>query len=170
MATRLPLPATSWGVLLLLAVCSLSICTSAALGGVPPAKSPLEERLSRIIIPKIDLREATFTESLDFILHKVQELDPTGRAIKTTLPLETGVLRLNGGPSIPGLDPPASAVPPGRAKVADVRLTAKLANIPALEALKYLTSLANLDFRIDGDSVHFVRMDAEKSSPAVPHK
>ncbi len=162
MATHSPLPALSWNILLWLVLICLSICTPASLHGAPPAKSPLEKRLSRIIIPRIDLKEATFAEALDFILHKVQELDPTGNAIKTTVPQETGVFHAGDGPIIPGLDPVTSPVPPARSQLADLRLSAELANVTALEALKYMASLASLDFRIDGDTVHFAPADAKK--------
>ncbi len=170
MATRFPVLVASCVLLPLLIVGCLSMGNSAALGGAPPAKTPLEERLSRIIIPKLELQDATFVESLDFILHKVQELDPASGAIKTSLPLETGVPVVSDGPGIPGLDAPKSAAPAGRFLLADVRLTVKLAEIPALDALRYITSLSILRFRIDGDTVHFMPMDAAKSSPASPHK
>jgi hypothetical protein len=124
----------------------------------------------------LELREVTFAESLDFILHKVQELDPTGRAIKSTLPLEvdfpatSGAPGAGGAPNIPGLDPVTSPAPAGKSKLADLRLTLELSKIPALEALKYVASLSNLQFRIDGDTLHFTPMDAAKSSPASPRK
>jgi len=176
MATRFPKLATPCALLSLFIVGCLSTCRPAALAGDRPAKAPLEERLSRIIIPKLELREATFAESLDFILHKVQELDPTGRAIKTTQPLEVDFPATSGAaaasrvPNIPGLDAVTSPAPAGKLKLADLRMTLELSKIPALEALKYVASLSNLQLRIDGDTLHFTPMDAAKSPAASPHK
>ena len=171
MAARFPRFTTPCAWLPLLMVCCLAICHSTALAGDRPAKTPLEARLSRIIIPKLELREATFAEAVDFILHKAQELDPTGRAIKTTqppevdLPVSGGPPGSGGAPNIPGLDPATSPAPGGKSKLADLRITLELTKIPALEALKLVASLSNLQFRIDGDTVRFTSVDAANSSP-----
>ncbi len=55
-----------------------------------------------------------------------------------------------GVPGIPGLDaPPSPVAPPGFVSPADARITVSLTNIPLREALKYVTSLANLKFKVE---------------------
>ena len=47
----------------------------------------------------------------------------------------------------------------------DARITVSLSKIPASEALKYVTGLANLKFRCDKDGVHVVPLEANPPAP-----
>jgi general secretion pathway protein D len=148
---------------------------------IEPTTERIRRKLERIIIPKLEFREATIREAIDFLKKKSAELDadsPAGeRGVNIVLKLEGG----GGGaasapgapaappaiPGIPGLEAPpaapagaAPAVPGGAALAgvnpADARITVSLTNIPLIEALKYVTGLANLKFKVEPYAVSVV--------------
>ena len=131
----------------------------------------IQKKLEKIIIPRLEFREATIREAVDFLKKKSIELDdsPTDRGVNIVLRLEAGA---GGGaipeaapaaaPAIPGLEPlpgdaPAPLAPAGMGvNPNDARITVSLNNIPLLEALKYVTSLANLKFKVEPYAVSIV--------------
>jgi general secretion pathway protein D len=137
----------------------------------------INAKLARIVLPKLEFREATIREALDFLKRKSAELDtteqdPTKRGVSFVLKLDAG----GGGgaapapapsaaapPSIPGLEPIPGAVAPAEPAApafttnpADARITISLTNIPLIEALKYVTSLANLKYKVEPYAVAIV--------------
>ena len=129
----------------------------------------IQRKLERIIIPKLEFREATIREAVDFLKKKSIELDPDDPKTGVNI-----VLRLEGGANvvvpdaagappvsaIPGLDaapaPAVTAVPASIGNPADARITVSLSNIPMIEALKYVTGLANLKFKVEPYAVSVV--------------
>jgi len=138
----------------------------------------INKKLERIIIPKLELHEATIREAIDFLKKKSVDLDvdsPVGdKGVNIVLKLDTG-----GGAApapdaaapavapIPGLEPipaapgAAPAAIPGAAMApavnpSDARVTVSLTNIPLIEALKYVTSLATLKFKVEPYAVFVV--------------
>lgn len=124
----------------------------------------IQNKLNSIIIPRIEFREATVREAIDFLKQKSRELDtkepdPSRRGVNIVLKLDaTPGLPATGGPSdaagaVPGLEttPAAPAVNP-----ADTRITLSLTNIPLIEALRYITNLSNLKIKIDPYAVAIV--------------
>jgi beta-lactamase regulating signal transducer with metallopeptidase domain len=89
-------------------------------------ESAARAKAENIIIPKIELREATFEEALDLLRKKAVEFDPDKTGVKIV-------------------------VKPGA--VSDARITISLTNIPLIEALKYVASLANLKFVATPDAL-----------------
>jgi general secretion pathway protein D len=137
----------------------------------------IRRKLDRIIIPKLELREATIREAVEFLKKKSQELDvdsPAGeKGVNIVLKLEgtpggapSGLPEAApnlGVPGIPGLDPAPAAAPamPAAAPMAfgnpaDARVTVSLTNIPLIEALRYVTGLANLKFKVEPFAVSVV--------------
>ena len=143
----------------------------------------IRRKLEQIIIPKLEFREATIREAIEFLKKKSQELDtnsPAGeKGVNIVLKLDSsggggggvGVGAAPGAaapaiPGIPGLDNGAGAAPPAAAmggapagavvNPADARITVSLANIPLIEALKYVTGLANLKFKVEPYAVSVV--------------
>ena len=132
----------------------------------------IQKKLEKIIIPRLEFREATIREAVDFLKKKSVELDdsPTERGINIVLKLEGGgagaapeVAPAPTAPAIPGLEPlpgaaPVPQAPGGGGGVSpnDARITVSLNNIPMLEALKYVTSLANLKFKVEPFAVSIV--------------
>ncbi len=143
---------------------------------VEPSKDPgniarIQRKLERIIIPKLEFKEATIREAVDYLKKKSIELDPDEPKTGVNI-----VLKLEGGPNIgvpdapaaapvsaiPGLDAPAAApafpaaAPMAIGNPADARITVSLSNIPMIEALKYVTGLANLKFKVEPYAVSVV--------------
>ncbi len=113
--------------------------------GRPSATSErINRKLDRIIIPRLEFRETTIREAVELLKRKSAELDvdsPVGeRGVNFVLRLEGGTA--GGTPSL---------VSP-----ADAQITVSLTNIPLREALKDVTSLANLKFKVDSYAVVIV--------------
>jgi len=120
----------------------------------------INAKLNRIIIPKISLTDTTIREAVDFLKQRSRELDTTtddpsqkrGVNIVLKLPnvaiapvsIETGAAGL-------GTESPAQpTVTP------DSRVTLTLNNVPLIEALRYLTDLAGLKFKVEPFAVSIV--------------
>ena len=80
-----------------------------------------------ITIPKVEFREATLTEALEFLRSKSRDLDPRKEGINFVL-----------------------KVPPS---FSQVKITISLINVPLLEAVKYITNLANMEFSVEENAV-----------------
>jgi general secretion pathway protein D len=139
----------------------------------------ITNKLNRIVIPKIEFRDATVREAVDFLKEKsrdldTQEPDPTRRGVNIVLQLDSGEASAPpaeaapvapAAPAIPGLEAaPAAGLPAAAAPAAAVpavssaeaRITLSLSNIPLIEALKYICQLANLKLKIDPYAVSIV--------------
>jgi len=112
--------------------------------GRAPFTERINRKLDRIIIPKLEFRGATLREAIEFLKKKSAELDvdsPVGeRGVNFVLKLEGG----NAG-GTPSLFSPA-----------DAQITITLTNVPLREALKGVTSLANLKFKVEAYAVVIV--------------
>ncbi len=115
-----------------------------ASAAAPGLDSAVYRKLDRIIIPKLEFREATIREAVEFLKMKSVELDtdspPEERGFKI-------VLKLDENPAVPGI-PGLDSVRPE-----DARITVSLTNIPLGEALKYVTGLANMKFKVEPNAV-----------------
>lgn len=122
-------------------------------GAVAPAMAPpgeadtsrMRQKLERIVIPKLEFREATIQEAIDYLSQQSVELDTespaSDRGVRFALKIG------NVAPAVPGTPSPA-----------DARITVSLTNIPLIEALRYVTSLANLKFKVQPDQVVIVEI------------
>jgi hypothetical protein len=112
----------------------------------------MNRKLDQIIIPKLELREATVREAVEILKAKSVELDTDSPAGERGVNI---VLKLEGvgaeAPGVPGLDPV-----PAFGSSGDSRITVSLTNIPLREALKYVTGLANLKFKVERYAVSVV--------------
>ena len=150
-----------------------------------PANSTaqIQNKLNSIIIPKVEFKDATVREAIDFLKTKsrdldVREQDPARRGVNIVLQLEAspgmGVAPSAGSPeaapAIPGLDPGVvTPAAPGTSAAtaavptinpADVRITLSLNNVPMAEVLRYITQLAGLKVKIDPYAVAVVPLTA----------
>jgi len=119
-------------------------------------------KLNRIIIPKIDLRDTTVRESVEFLKQRSKELDSSTDDPKDKRGVNI-VLKLNDGAvAAPVQDPAAPAPAEGAAAPAlvggnaDTKITLSLTNVPLVEALRYLTELSKLKFKIEPYAVSIV--------------
>ena len=121
----------------------------------------INAKLNRIIIPKISLTDATIREAVDFLKQRSRELDTT-----TTDPSKQRgvniVLKLPNPALDAAIADPNAAVPAPEAGVAapvvtgDSKVTLALNNVPLIEALRYLTELAGLKYKVEPFAVSIV--------------
>ena len=133
----------------------------------------IQNKLNHIIIPKIEFRDATVREAVDFLKQKshdldTQEPDPARRGVNIVLKLETTpglsvspAAPAAAAPAVPGLPLDANAAAPVTAAAhpiapSEARITLSLTNIPLSEALRYITNLAGLKVKIDPYAVTIV--------------
>jgi len=136
----------------------------------------ISEKLNKIIIPKIEFKNATVREAIDFLKAKSRDLDvtepdPTRRGVNIVLKMDTAAAPASPAAAAPGLpgaeagglpvDPvvaatgtPAAAAP--AASLGDATITLSLSNVPLVEALNYVTKLANLKYKLDPYAVFVV--------------
>lgn len=113
-----------------------------AKSGAPAQQSPLHSKLQSIILPQVQFSGATLEDAIEFFRVKSRALDTSEPEVS-----KRGVnivLKDNFGGTI-SLD---------------------LKNVPLMEALKYTTSLAGLDYQIEGNAV--ILHKTSSSSTAKP--
>ncbi len=125
-----------------------------ARGGIRGTEATMA-KLNRIIIPRIDLRDTTVREAVEFLKQRSRELDTSTDDPQAKRGVNI-VLKLN--PTQPDLTaPPAEGpTPPPMGGTADSRVTLSLTNVPLIEALRYLTELAGLKYKIEPYAVSIV--------------
>lgn len=124
-----------------------------ARGGIRGTEATMA-KLNRIIIPKIDLRDTTVREAVEFLKQRSRELDSSTDNLQDKRGVNI-VLKLN--PSQPDLTlPPGEGPTPPVGGTADTRVTLSLTNVPLIEALRYLTELAGLKYKIEPYAVSIV--------------
>jgi len=119
----------------------------------------ISAKLNRIIIPKIDLRDTTVREAVEFLKQRSRDLDTTTDDPK----LKKGVnivLKLPVTPAPVATDPTAvpspDAAPATPVANADTKINLSLNNVPLIEALRYLTELAGLKYKVEPFAVSIV--------------
>jgi general secretion pathway protein D len=141
-------------------------------------------KLNTIIIPKIEFKDASVREAIEFLRQQAAENDAGGdgrkgvdivlrlntlgtRAETTTTTTTTTAVVPPTSPAAPGASPEATAVvvvpPPAPTTVAppsinpaDARITITLNQIPLGEALRYIASQANLKVKIEPYAVSII--------------
>jgi len=100
----------------------------------------IEQKLNRIIIPSLEFRDARLVDVIDFLIAKSQELDA-----QEPDPAKKGIsIVVDPSGSLNGQDP--SQLP----------VTVRLSNIPMAGALKYVTQLVGMKYRVDEYAVFVV--------------
>ena len=145
------------------------LCHSPALAAEPaPTPAPeawVQRKLERIIIPRIEFRDASLLEAVEFLRKEARRRDPRGTGIPIKVQMEPSapaepVAPAEPRPQISGLEPPAEI--PGLVPPSETKITVSLSNIPLGEALKYVTALADMKIWVHPDGVHIV----PRSEPA----
>jgi len=130
-------------------------------------------KLNRIIIPRVEFRDATVPEAIEFLKKKSRELDvnePNADRKGVNIVLQLDNPGGFGAPApahapaeaaIPGLDPaPAgdASLPPAAPAINpnETRITLSLSNVPLAEVLRYITQLAGMKVKIDPYAVAIV--------------
>jgi general secretion pathway protein D len=107
-------------------------------------------RLNRIIIPKVDLRDATIQQAVNFLRQRSRELD-TGEGGGINI-----VLKLPAGGAAPAPVANEFGDEPVAAPAVENRITLNLTNVPLYEALRYVATLAGLKVKVEPFAVSIV--------------
>lgn len=147
----------------------------------PSSTVRLQKKLATIIIPKVEFKDATLREAIDYLRKRGNELDtdPAKKPINIVLQLNapsgaasapapgaTGPAADPSAPPIPGLDPSAAA-PAASAVIpvaptasttnpSDTPITLTLNNVPMGEALRYIANLAGLKVKYEEHAVNLI--------------
>jgi general secretion pathway protein D len=134
----------------------------------------ITRKLNLITIPKVDFKDATIREAVEFLVKKSKELDPESTGVNIVLKLgdEAGgsappppAPAPSAIPGIPGLDVPgvpSAPVPaPAPAGGSGTRITLTLNNVPLIEVIKYITNLANLKYKIEPFAISIVPLGTQ---------
>jgi len=118
-------------------------------------------KLNRIIIPAINFKETTIREAVEQLKQISKKLDTTTDDPKQKRGVNI-VLKLAAAPAAattPAVPDPAAAAtgaPVGPTANADTKVTLSLNNVPLIEALRYLTELAGLKYKVEPFAVSIV--------------
>ena len=144
-------------------------------GGVDgkPASLRLQEKMQTIIIPAVEFRQANITDVVNFLVEASIAADPDKEGVNIILNLgQSGGASAPAEPTAPaasttedpfggfggedfGAEMPVSS---GAAGVRDITLN--LRRISMLDAIKYITEVAGLKFRIEDSAVMITPIDA----------
>jgi general secretion pathway protein D len=122
----------------------------------------INKKLNGIILPRVEFREATVREAVEFLVQKSKQLDPEGAGVNIVLkiddqgggiPAAPAPAAPTGIPGLPGVDPGAAAPLAVGGGGSNTRITLALNNVPLIEVIKYITNLANLKYKIEPFSV-----------------
>ena len=118
-------------------------------------------KLNDIIIPEINYREAVVSDVITFLSDESRRLDP--EHVGVNIVLGGGIATASGptpaaapaatpaAPAAPGAAP--EATPAGGNDVEGRKITLSLRNVPLIDALKYVTTLADLKYRVEPSAV-----------------
>lgn len=121
------------------------------------SKDAINNKLNKIIIDRIELEDASVREVVDFLKQKSRQLDtstddPKKKGVNIVLKLASpsaAAAATAGGQ-------PAEAPAPGANVTEDTKISLSLKNVPLIEAVRYLTELSNLKYKIEPFAVSII--------------
>jgi len=129
-----------------------SIATNAATN----SKDAINNKLNKIIIDRMDLDQASIREVVDFLKQKSRQLDnstddPKKKGVNIVLKLAAPSAASS---SVDGQSP---QTPPSESGVTEnTKISIALKNVPLIEAVRYLTELAGLKYKIEPFAVSII--------------
>jgi general secretion pathway protein D len=132
--------------------------TPGVIGAAAARQAEVQRKLNEIIIPEISLREAVITDVIKFLSDESRRRDPKGVGVNIVLQIGEVGAPPPGPEVLPGEapGPPPEAIGVGAVR----RVTLSLREIPLIEALKYVTQVAGLKFRVEPSAVLVLPKDA----------
>jgi len=120
------------------------------------SKDAINNKLNKIIIDRMDLDQASIREVVDFLKQKSRQLDNS-----TDDPKKKGVnivLKLASPAAAPApVDGKAAEIPASESGVTeDTKISIALKNVPLIEAVRYLTELSGLKYKIEPFAVSII--------------
>ncbi|MEY2527380.1 MAG: ral secretion pathway protein, partial [Verrucomicrobiota bacterium] len=146
----------------------------------------ISSKLNSIIIPRIEFRDASIREAIDFVRQQaaandpslegrkgvdiVLRLTPLGQVAPPPTPVEPAAAAVTGAapieatpiPAKPIVAPPAAVAPPASSPN-DARITITLNQIPLGEALRYIASQAGLKVKIEPYAVSIIPLSEQSN-------
>jgi general secretion pathway protein D len=122
------------------------------------AKDAITRKLNNTIIEKMDLQDASIREVVDFLKQKSREVDtstddPKKRGVNIVLKLGAKPAETAATTATPS---PEATLPIGSDVTEDTKVTIALNNVPLIEAIRYLTELAGLKYKIEQFAVSII--------------
>jgi general secretion pathway protein D len=120
------------------------------------SKDAINNKLNKIIIDKMDLEDASIREVVDFLKQKSRQLDnstddPKKKGVNIVLKLASQT-----PPTAPTDDQGAETQPAEAGITEDTKISIALKNVPLIEAVRYLTELADLKYKIEPFAVSII--------------
>ena len=142
----------------------------------------IRKKLDQIVVPRIDFRQSTPREGIEFLVLKMKQLDPNGAGVSVVMKVEDqgpAGIPVAAPPGIPGL-PAGAAAPNPRATALvpaaeppkipglpglpageqpapiighEMRISMQVTNMPILELFRYIAGLADLQVTIEDFAV-----------------
>lgn len=112
-------------------------------------------KLNDIVFPEIKFREASLTDVIGYLSDESRRLDKNGDGVNIVLGPGVSAATGDVAPPVGGADA-APAPSAGGAR----SITLSLKNVPMIQALKYVTSLANLKYRVESSAILILPPDA----------
>lgn len=140
-----------------------------AISGASVSQAKIKKKLEEIMFPEISFREAVISDVISFLSEESRKLDPEHVGVNIVL---GGVLSAPQVAQAPAMPPesgptPVTPLPPTGNTNETVRpITLNLRNVPMIDALSYITTLADLKYRIEKSAVLILPMNAPE--PDMP--
>lgn len=120
------------------------------IGAVAARQAEMTKKLNSIVIPDINFRDAVITDVLRFLSDESRRLDP--EKIGVNIVLQLGEPGAAPAPT-PGPEGTPAPAPEMTGDPSTRKVTLALRNIPLVEALRYVTSIAGLKFRVEPSAI-----------------
>jgi general secretion pathway protein D len=125
--------------------------------GTATAKRIVQEKMQATIIPTIEFRQANIVDVINFLRDASEAADPAGGGVNIILKLDNVGSGPALAPTAAPADPLAPAAGAGVGEVAGAGsiplITLNLRRVTLLDAIKYVTDVAGLKYRIDENAV-----------------
>lgn len=130
----------------------------------PGQNAAITSKLNRIIIPRVEFKEATVRDAVDFLKKRSVDLDttesdPARKGVNIVLQIDGAGAAGAPAPAaadpnaLPGLDQPVTEI---AVVTAEPRITLSLSNVPLGEVLRYIAVQSRLKIKIDPYAVAIV--------------
>jgi len=117
-----------------------SCCVEPCRAGEDSSAQGASEVAASVVIVELELRQASPREAVDALI----EAAPQGTPVNFVTELQTGKAKSTGSKAAP---------PSPRSAESGPRITMRLRNVTLLDAIRYVTEAAGLEYRIDENAV-----------------
>ena len=118
------------------------------------SKDPINNKLNKIMIDRMDLDQVSVREAVDFLKQKSRQLDNS-----TDDPNKKGVniiLKLDSPASPPASVDGGATTTPESGVTENTRISIALKNVPLIDAVRYLTEISGLKYKIEPKAISII--------------